>query len=79
MQYLIISFPFEGQMRDKFTHNITKYQQTKRLQNCLFNRFTAYYIVLVIVIYAGYFPIQNFVKIFSSKSSVVTVPVISPR
>lgn len=26
-----------------------------------------------------YLPIQNLVKIFSNKSSVVTVPVISPR
>jgi hypothetical protein len=26
-----------------------------------------------------YFPIQNLLKIFSSKSSVVMVPVISPR
>ena len=27
----------------------------------------------------SYFPIQNFEKILSSKSSVVTAPVISPR
>lgn len=27
----------------------------------------------------GYFPIQNLLKIFASKSSVVTAPVISPK
>jgi len=34
---------------------------------------------LLNILFVSYFPIQNFEKILSSKSSVVTVPVISPR
>lgn len=33
----------------------------------------------VIVLLFAYFPIQNLLKIFASKSSVVICPVISPR
>jgi hypothetical protein len=31
------------------------------------------------VILRAYLPMQNFIKIFSNKSSVVTCPVISPK
>ncbi len=32
-----------------------------------------------LLVCVGYFPIQNLLKIFSNRSSVVTAPVISPR
>lgn len=42
---------FRGQMRDKCEQNIAKKQKAKRLQNSVFNSFTAFYERLFIFIY----------------------------
>jgi hypothetical protein len=72
------------QIRYKYTikkriASITKNKFKANKNRCNSNGYSGLYSFVICLFIGGYFPIQKFLNIFPSTSSVVISPVISPK